>query len=137
MFLFIGLALFTILTQLASAAPPMPAFACIDELNVPVYPPIAHYARVSGEVSVRVVLTKGRTVEWEILKSDHRYLSIAIKAYLDKARFTDRCGTKSFILIFRFRISNWTAPSLQSSSKVALKAPNIISITTNNVRPTN
>jgi hypothetical protein len=108
-----------------------PILGCIDELNIPTYPPIAHRSSRIGDVTVEISKNKSGQMEWKIVESTSTMFLPVVELYLRKSSFRKSCLDNTFTLNFSFRISEWTDSTRRSRSRVTLKSPNTIVITSN------
>jgi hypothetical protein len=74
--------------------------SCVERLQMPVYPPLARAALVSGSVTATVVPGSDGTLQTNA--AGHLLLVAAVKKALRASSFRKTCGGKSVRLIFNF-----------------------------------
>jgi hypothetical protein len=74
--------------------------SCVERLEVPVYPPLARAALVSGSVTATVVPGSDGTLQTNA--AGHLLLAAAVEKALRASSFRKTCGGKSVRLIFNF-----------------------------------
>jgi hypothetical protein len=82
-----------------------PNMSCIERLRLPVYPPLAAAARISGSVTATVVVASDGSVQTKM--AGHSILSPAVDYALRASSFRKSCGTKSVTLVFKFVLSDY------------------------------
>ena len=108
--------------------------ACIKSLVLLPYPPIARQARVTGEVSVEVTVSKvGGAEKIEFVSAQpKRLLADPVKEYLTKAQYDPTCVGKAVRLRFVFEVHEELPPvsTTDAKTEVVFKGPNTFIIAT-------
>jgi hypothetical protein len=74
--------------------------SCVERLEMPVYPPLAHQARISGSVTATVVVASDGSIQTKA--EGHKLLAPAVERALRASAFRSDCSGKSVRLIFNF-----------------------------------
>ena len=93
------------LSQAAAGQAPESNIACVERLEIPSYPPIAGWARISGTVIATVKLTADGSIESRNLAvepSSAKLLVPAVDGALSDSVFSKTCVGKSVTLVFNF-----------------------------------
>ena len=84
--------------------------ACVERLEIPAYPPLAGWARISGTVIATIKLTSVGAIESRSFavepSSAKTHLSPAVNGALSDSVFAKNCGGKAVTLIFTFLIGD-------------------------------
>jgi hypothetical protein len=74
--------------------------SCIEQLQMPVYPPLANSARISGSVTATVVVTSDGSFQTNAV--GHKLLVPAVEKAISTSAFLKTCDGKSIRLVFNF-----------------------------------
>lgn len=80
-----------------------PAFACIEELTIPKYPPLAQQARLQESVEVRIRWA-GQSEPDRLVLADNEQFRRAVIGALDASRFSSSCAHDEVTIVFRFEL---------------------------------
>lgn len=72
--------------------------SCVERLEMPVYPPLANSARISGSVTATVVVASDGSLQTQA--AGHKLLAPAVEKALRASVFRSNCGGKTVRLIF-------------------------------------
>ena len=75
--------------------------SCVDRLQMPLYPPLAQQARISGSVTATVAVTSDGALQTEAA-GGHPLLAAAVEKALRASVFRGNCSGKTVRLIFNF-----------------------------------
>ncbi len=79
--------------------------SCVDRLEMPVYPPLAQQARISGDLTVTVAINADGTIHTALPAGAHRILSSAVENAVQASVFRKECRGKSVTLVFNFVVA--------------------------------
>jgi hypothetical protein len=86
--------------------------SCIEKLKMPIYPPLADKARLSGIVTVSVVLGPDASVQSissEIVSQSRKAIFVsAVEKSIRASLFAQSCGGKTVKLVFQFVLGDGT-----------------------------
>jgi len=80
--------------------------SCVELLEMPLYPPLARAARISGSVNVTISIAAGGARKTTMSPSAHLLLTAAIGKALQASAFRTSCAGKSVTLVFNFVFGN-------------------------------
>jgi hypothetical protein len=95
--------------------------ACVDRLEMPVYPPLANAARITGSVTATVVVASDGSLQTQAV--GHKLLAPAVEKAIRASTFLVTCGGKSVRLVFNFVLAENLAPD-KLSQRVSFGYPN-------------
>ena len=95
--------------------------SCIERLQMPVYPPLAAAARISGSVTATVLVASDGSVQTKV--AGHSILSPAVEKAIRASAFRKTCGGKSIRLVFNFVLGERLDPD-RLSQRVSFGYPN-------------
>lgn len=78
--------------------------SCVERLEMPVYPPLAHVAQVSASVSATVTSSANGSLQITFSPKGHPLLTPAVEIALRASVFNKACAGKPVSLIFNFVI---------------------------------
>ena len=105
----------------AQAAEAESNFSCIEQIQIPRYPRLALFARVTGDVETRIRLSPQAAIE-KIASSGHPLLVSGVETTMRAAKFRAECAGKTITLIFEFKFSG--IESFEPRETVFLNYPN-------------
>jgi hypothetical protein len=76
--------------------------SCVERLEMPVYPPLAHAAKVQGSLTTTAILGSNGVVATKIV--GHPLLAEAGKAAIAASTFRKGCAGKPVTIVFNFVI---------------------------------
>lgn len=82
--------------------------SCVERLQMPLYPPLAALARISGRITTTINLTASGMIESTKMEAESAIpnakllLGAAVEQALHESAFHRGCGEKSVRLIFHF-----------------------------------
>jgi hypothetical protein len=76
--------------------------SCVERLQMPVYPPLANSAGISGSVTATVVIAPAGSIQTTFSSGAHPLLSPSVAYALRASSFHKSCGGKSVRLVFNF-----------------------------------
>ena len=97
--------------------------ACVERLEMPVYPPLAAAARISGSVTATGVLASDGSVRTTFSPGAHRLLPPAVQKALGGSSFRKDCIGKSVTLVFNFAFGKELDPD-RLPQRVSFGYPN-------------
>ena len=74
--------------------------SCVERLQMPVYPPLANSARISGSVTATVVLASDGSLQTQAV--GHTFLAPDVEKAIRASVFLKTCSGKSIRLVFNF-----------------------------------
>ena len=95
--------------------------SCVERLQMPVYPPLADAARISGTVTATVVVASDGSVQTKV--AGHRLLAAAVEKATRTSAFRKTCSGKSISLIFNFTLAEGLDPD-RLPQRVSFGYPN-------------
>jgi hypothetical protein len=101
--------------------------ACVTQLTVPMYPPIAVMARVQGETLVTFKITPAGTAAAPVASGPPMLRGVASQA-VEQAHFDPQCAGQSFTLIVRFELTNIIRDGALPLPKTIFLSPNSFNI---------
>ena len=91
---------------------------CVERMQMPVYPPLADAARISGTLKATVTLASDGSIHQPIITdmetasvTAKRLFHPAVQEALRKSRFSKNCGGKSVTLVFTFVLAEEPDPN--------------------------
>jgi hypothetical protein len=81
--------------------------SCVERLQMPLYPPLAAAARISGSVTATVLVASDGSIQTTFSSGTHPLLSPAVDYALRASSFRKSCGVKSITLVFNFVLSEY------------------------------
>jgi hypothetical protein len=78
--------------------------SCVERLEMPVYPPLAHMAQVSASVSATVIASANGPLQITFSPRAHPLLAPSVENALRASAFNKACAGKPVSLIFSFVI---------------------------------
>jgi outer membrane biosynthesis protein TonB len=82
-----------------------PNMACVERLQLPVYPRLAATARISGSTTAKIAVASDGSFQANV--SGHPLLTAAVDHALRASSFHKSCGGKSVTLVFNFVLSDY------------------------------
>jgi hypothetical protein len=82
--------------------------ACVERLQMPVYPKLAEAASIRGSITATVVISPTGSIQSTL--SGHKLLSPAVEKALRASIFRKSCGGKSVTLLFNFVVGDGFDP---------------------------
>jgi len=95
---------------------------CIEELEFPLYPPLARMSRTVGEGSARVTMGQGRIPARVQILRLHPHLAREVEGALKRSVFAAKCGGKEIEIFYSFRLVGEEAR--QSLVRTHFRPPN-------------
>jgi hypothetical protein len=93
----------TICTGIACAQDTGTNMQCVERLEMPVYPPLADAARISGTVTAVVAIASDGSIRAKT--EGHVHLTRAVETAIRASKFDKACVGKSVTLVFNFELS--------------------------------
>ncbi|MGB6943435.1 MAG: hypothetical protein WA634_02045 [Silvibacterium sp.] len=84
--------------------------SCVERLQMPLYPPLAVQARISGSVTATVAVGSSSSVQTTLSRGAHDLLNSAVEGALHSSTFRKTCIGKSVTLVFNFVIDEKLRP---------------------------
>jgi hypothetical protein len=85
--------------------------SCVERLEMPVYPPLARAAHITGAVATTVTASADGLIHVSFSQSAHPLLTTAVENALHLSVFRKDCAGKSIKVIFNFVIDAKSDPS--------------------------
>ena len=95
--------------------------SCVERLQMPVYPPLARVAWVSGSVVASVVVASDGTMHANVV--GYPLLTATVDKALHASTFRASCGAKTVKLLFDFTIDKGLDPATDLQ-RVSFSYPN-------------
>jgi hypothetical protein len=76
--------------------------SCVERLQMPVYPPLARVAHVTGSVSTTVMMSAEGSIQVTSSQGTHPLLTPAVENALYASAFSRACVHKPIKLVFNF-----------------------------------
>ena len=96
--------------------------ACIERLEIPLYPPLAAQARIEGTITLSVLLTSGGKVEQVDTEIASKYsqarnlFATPVWKVIKEAKFRPNCAGKTVRLVFHFDLEGVSPGNLRAST---------------------
>jgi hypothetical protein len=103
--------------------------SCVERLQMPLYPPLARAARISGSVTVTISIAADGSRKTTMSPSAHLLLTAAIEKALQASAFRTSCAGKSVTLVFNFVFGNELDPD-RLPQRVSFAYPNQFYVST-------
>jgi hypothetical protein len=82
--------------------------SCVERLQMPLYPPLAHSAAIQGSLTATAILGSDGVIETKIV--GHPLLADAGKRAIAASTFRKSCSGKAVTLVYRFLIDETINP---------------------------
>ncbi len=92
--------------------------SCVERLEIPQYPPLAHAAVIQGSLTATATLGSDGVVETKIV--GHPLLTEAVKTAIGASTFRKSCAGKSVTVVFNFVIEK----TYNSNARFSFGFPN-------------
>jgi hypothetical protein len=97
--------------------------SCVERLQMPVYPPLARLARISGSVTATVIMSTEGSIQVTSSQSAHPLVTQAVENALHGSAFSRACVHKPIQLVFNFVFDEKSNPG-RTSPQVSFGYPN-------------
>ncbi len=123
----LGVVALAISMSSSSRAEDQSALSCISSLAVPGYAGLFWKAQTTGDVRLRLVLSKeGAVSDVRVVESPHPSFAIWLPQWFKKSSFLSRCGGKTLEITLRYQLEG--KPSESPDNRIVVKYPDTFEI---------